>query len=362
MSDWNKTTLGELVEFQRGHDLPTSQRRRGSVPVVGSAGVSGSHREAMYEGPGVAIGRSGSSIGVATYVSEPYWPLNTTLFVKDFKGNDPEWVYRLLKTVDFTGYNSGSAQPSLNRNHLRGIAVSAPSVDEQRAIAEVLGALDDKIAANSRLIETADELARTRTRVALTDARVDLSSIAEITMGSSPPGSSYNEVQNGVVFYQGVRDFGVRFPTNRVWTTESVRMAEPGDTLLSVRAPVGRTNLAAEPTCIGRGLAAVRSKSGHPMTMFHILRDDHAAWAPYEAEGTVFGSINKKQLASLQVATVAPEQSAELEGVLSAVELRIAAAIAESERLAGTRDALLPLLMSGKATVRDADSVVEGVV
>ena len=258
--------------------------------------------------------------------------------------------------------NVGAVFSSLNVRDIARIQLSIPSLEEQRAIAEVLGALDDKIAANARLIETADDLARTRTRAALSGGRADLSSIADITMGSSPPGSSYNEDRTGMAFYQGVRDFGVRFPANRVWTTEPVRLAEPGDTLLSVRAPVGRTNLAAEKTCIGRGLAAVRSISGSPMTLFHLLRDDHAAWTPFEAEGTVFGSINKQQLASLQIATVDPGQTAELEGVLSALEQRIAATITESRSLAGTRDALLPLLMSGKVTVKDAEAMVGEVV
>lgn len=279
---------------------------------------------------------------------------------------DQNYLYWVLRDPRYRDYcrmrGTGTTNLDLSRSDFLAYDVYLPPKGEQQAIAEVLGALDDKIAANTHLVETADELARSLTRAALTGERVDLASVAEITMGSSPPGTSYNEEANGVVFYQGVRDFGVRFPSNRVWTTEPVRMAEPGDTLLSVRAPVGRTNLAAESTCIGRWLAAVRSVSGHPMTMFHFLRDDRAAWAPYEAEGTVFGSINKKQLASLQIATVRPEEREKLERSLAALEQRIAAAIHESERLAATRDVLLPLLMSGGVIVKDAEAVVEEAV
>ena len=154
--------------------------------------------------------------------------------------------------------------------------------------------------------------------------------------------ASFNEICEGTVFYQGVRDFGVRCPSNRVWTNAFVRLAGPGDTLLSVRAPVGRVNLATEETCIGRGVASVRSSSGRPFTLFHLLKDSHEAWAPFEAEGTVFGSINKIQLASLPVPSIRAEQEERLEGQLAPIERTIASALAENANLAATRDALLP--------------------
>lgn len=150
MSSWDDTTLAEVVTLQRGHDLPTTSRGTGTVPVIGSFGITGYHDVAKYSGPGVAIGRSGASIGVATYCRDDYWPLNTCLFVKDFKGNAPRWVYYLLDSIDFSGYNSGSAQPSLNRNYLAHIPVGLPPFDEQQGIAAVLGAVDDKIESNRR--------------------------------------------------------------------------------------------------------------------------------------------------------------------------------------------------------------------
>ena len=233
----------------------------------------------------------------------------------------------------------------------------------QRAIAEVLGALDDKIAANTKLVQTADELTGSLTRHLLDfENLVPLSSVADVTMGSSPLGTTLNEEQQGDVFYQGVRDFGVRYPTNRVWTTGPVRFAEPFNTLLSVRAPVGQVNLARERTCIGRGIASIRSRVGCPYSIFHILRNDLETWAPYEAEGTIFGSINKSQLESLAVPSIPSEKAGELEQKLGSLELRIASALDENMTLAATRDALLPQLMSGKLRVRDAEKTVEAVV
>lgn len=152
-SAWRSATLDQLVALQRGHDLPERLRRPGSVPVLGSAGVSGWHDEVKANGPGVVIGRAGASMGVVTYCREDYWPLNTALYATDFRGNHPRFVYYFLKTIDFQGFDSGSVQPMLNRNFIKGITVSIPPLDEQIRIADFLGALDDKVESNYRLSE-----------------------------------------------------------------------------------------------------------------------------------------------------------------------------------------------------------------
>lgn len=257
---------------------------------------------------------------------------------------------------------SGSTVPHLNVADVRTLPTPGiPDVKEQRAIAQLLGALDDKIAANDHLIGVADNLAEARTRGALSGEQIPLSEAASLVMGSSPPGTSYNETGEGTPFYQGVRDFGVRFPSRRVWTTSPVRLAERSDTLISVRAPVGRTNLAAERMCLGRGVAGLRSKKGCAMTLFHQVRAAGDVWAPFEAVGTVFGAINKRQLESIALPAIDDLHAERLETDLVALEDRIAGALAENDRLAAARDQLLPLLMAGKVRVRDAEKVVEGV-
>lgn len=151
--DWPVKTLGEICELQRGHDLPTPERRDGTVPILGATGVTGYHDVARYSGPGVAIGRSGF-IGGAQYCDSPYWPLNTCLFVKDFFGNDPKWVYYFLKSIDFSQYNSGTTQPSLNRNNLSGITVRISSPSKQR---ETVVRLDSMRAKTSEMVSAYDE-------------------------------------------------------------------------------------------------------------------------------------------------------------------------------------------------------------
>ena len=157
---WTDMSLGEFVTLQRGHDLPEGQRVAGSVPILGSFGITGEHNVAKAKGPGVTVGRSGASFGVVSYSAVDYWPLNTALYVIDFHGNDERFAYYFLQQFDFKRYNSGSAQPSLNRNYIHPIRVRVPPLIEQRAIAQILGTLDDKMELNRRMNETLEIMAR----------------------------------------------------------------------------------------------------------------------------------------------------------------------------------------------------------
>jgi len=148
------------VALQRGHDLPDQERRPGNVPILGSFGVTGFHDTVKANGPGVTIGRSGASFGVAAYTDKDYWPLNTALYVTDFKGNEPKFVFYFFKEFDFSGYNSGSAQPSLNRNNLYGIPIRVPQPSVQKQVAGVVSALDDRIALLRETNATLEALAQ----------------------------------------------------------------------------------------------------------------------------------------------------------------------------------------------------------
>ena len=159
-SGWSRVPLGDFVTLQRGHDLPDSVRRPGNTPILGSFGVTGWHDEPRAAGPGVTVGRSGASLGVVSFSPVDYWPLNTALYVIDFHGNDQRFAYYFLKQFDFRSYNSGSAQPSLNRNYIHPIPIDVPPVSEQHAIAHILGTLDDKIELNRRMNETLEAMAR----------------------------------------------------------------------------------------------------------------------------------------------------------------------------------------------------------
>lgn len=157
--EWKEVSLGEVIELKRGYDLPKDKRISGSVPIVSSSGVSDFHAESMVKGPGVVTGRYGT-IGEVFYVDEDYWPLNTTLYVRDFKGNDPRFISYFLRTLDFQAYSDKGAVPGLNRNHLHLAKVRLPGETVQRSIARVLSSLDSKIDLNRRINQTLETMAQ----------------------------------------------------------------------------------------------------------------------------------------------------------------------------------------------------------
>lgn len=144
-SEWRSGRLGDFIELKRGYDLPQGKRRSGAVPLVSSSGVTDSHDQAMARGPGVVTGRYGT-IGQVFFVERDFWPLNTTLYVRDFKGNDPKFISYFLRTLDFFAYSDKAAVPGLNRNHLHEASVALPELNVQQTIAACLGSIDDRIA------------------------------------------------------------------------------------------------------------------------------------------------------------------------------------------------------------------------
>src|SRR5713226_1647848 len=158
--EWRDSVLGDVIELKRGYDLPQQDRQSGNFPIVSSSGVTDFHAEAMVKGPGVVTGRYGT-LGQVFYVPTDFWPLNTTLYVRDFRGNDPRFISYFLRCVDFLAYSDKAAVPGLNRNHLHQARIRFPvDIVEQRAIARVLGSLDDKIELNTQANETLEAMVR----------------------------------------------------------------------------------------------------------------------------------------------------------------------------------------------------------
>ena len=153
---WVKIRLGSVAELQRGFDLPSSQRIDGSVPIVSSGGVTGYHSEAKSKAPGVVTGRYGS-IGDVFYLEEDYWPLNTSLWVKDFHGNYEKFVYYLLCNFDFKKFSDKTGVPGVNRNDLHAVKVGLPSIPEQKKIAQILSTWDKAISSTEQLLANSQQ-------------------------------------------------------------------------------------------------------------------------------------------------------------------------------------------------------------
>ena len=182
-----------------------------------------------------------------------------------------------------------------------------------------------------------------------------LSDIAIVTMGQSPKGDTYNEDGVGTVFFQGRAEFGFRFPTRRLSTTDPKRMAQANDALMSVRAPVGDMNVAYEDCCIGRGLAAIRSKDGHQSFVLYTMFDLRDELNVYNGEGTVFGSINRDALNSMPISIPPKKVLEKFEAIVAPMDAAIRNNYDEICRLDALRDSLLPRLMSGELDVSELD-------
>jgi len=380
VGEWRQTTIGDFSPFSYGKGLPAHGRNaNGNVPVFGSNGFVGFHDSPLTEGPTVIIGRKGT-VGAVHYSPVPCWPIDTTFWISESDHATLRFKYYLLKSLGLDRMNSDSAVPGLNREAAHARQIVAPPLPEQRAIAHILGTLDDKIELNRRMNQTLEAMAQALFKSWFVDFEPfraqgmqdsplgdipvgwetgTLGQICEVKMGQSPPGHTYNEIGEGIPFYQGIKDFGSRFPHHRVYCTMPARFAEPYDVLLSVRAPVGRLNVANERCAIGRGLAALCSKVRHHSYLYYLLNNAKNRWETFNSEGTVFGCITRKDIADVTVVIPPKTIVDRFESLVSTLDNLIALNEQEAFTLSSIRDTLLPKLLSGEIRLKDAEKFVE---
>lgn len=347
-------------------------RSNGNPALVG--------RSMIFSGPDDAITFSGFSIRARVDSSKA-----APAFIH-------YWLRSDFARSRFAREGNGTGIQNLSQGFLADLDILLPPLGEQRAIAATLGALDDKIEANRKMNATLEAMARalfrdwfvdfgpTRAKMeghahylspdlwSLFPDRLDdedkpdgwevrpLVDCFDLLMGQSPPGDTYNDSGDGLPFFQGRTDFGFRFPENRKFCSAPTRVAEKGDTLVSVRAPVGDINLASERCCIGRGVAALRHKEGWASFTYYTGWSLQEELRQYENTGTVFGAINKKQFEKLPTIDPGPAVIEVFEEAVSALDSRIDNNDREARTLAQTRDLLLPRLMSGELSVADLAS------
>ena len=355
----------------------------------------------------VLLNITGDSVARACQVEADVLPARVNQHVAIIRPDSRKLSARFLsyflvspntQTMLLSWAGSGGTRNALTKDMIESFEIRAPAdVDEQRAIAHILGTMDDNIELNRRMNETLEALARAvfkswfvdfdpvRAKMGgrdtglpkhladlFPDRLVDselgeipegweakvLGGCTDLTMGQSPPGSTYNGHGEGLPFFQGRSDFGFRYPSNRRFCTAPNRIAQPGDTLVSVRAPVGDINMAWDRCCIGRGVAALRHKSGSMSFTYYSTRTIQTALRAYEHTGTVFGAVNKSQFEALGV--IEPDSSTvdAFDSCARPLDARIKSNTLESLNLTALRDTLLPKLISGKLRV-DAEHIVE---
>ena len=300
---------------------------------------------------------------------------------------DKNFAFYLISSTLVKQQLSAAAQQTKIRHtspdKIKDCTVWIPELSEQKRIGKLLRSIDSKIELNRQINQNLEAMAKQlydywfvqfdfpneegkpykssggnmvwneklKRNIPIGWNNGTLIDIANITMGQSPDGTSYNEIGEGVLFYQGSTDFGMRFPSVRQYTTAPSRFAKKGDILMSVRAPVGAVNIANNDCCIGRGLSALNSKIGSTTHLYYILNDLRIAFDQRNAAGTTFGSITKEDLYNLPIVIPAKEVISAFDKICSPMFDRQMLLGEEIDTLIKQRDELLPLLLNGQVLV-----------
>ncbi|MGF7105435.1 type I restriction enzyme S subunit [Lachnospiraceae bacterium PH1-22] len=356
-----KYKLKDIATIKYGKNQKKVVSEDGTIPIYGTGGLMAYATEALYDKPSVLIGRKGT-ISKIRYVTHPFWTVDT-LFYTIINENivRPRFLYYLMTQVDLLQFNEGTTIPSLRIETLNRFEFDIPTLKEQDEILSKLEPIAEKIELNTMINDNLEQQAQAIYQQMFVNnpssewKEGTLSDAADITMGQSPSGSSYNEESIGTIFFQGRAEFGFRFPTVRLFTTEPKRMACANDTLMSVRAPVGDLNVAHTDCCIGRGLAAIHSKSNHQSFVLYTMFSLKKQLDVFNGEGTVFGSINRNSLNEMPILLPPDEKIDEFEGIVAPMDTAIRNNCDEICCLEQIRDSLLPKLMSGELDVSDLD-------
>lgn len=355
--EWKEVRLGDILNFRRGHDLPHSAMKPGNIPVAGSNGVIGYHDTATPIKPILTIGRSGN-VG-KPYFYEEAWAHNTTLYVDDFKGNDPKFLYYLCQTMPFANFGGGSAVPTLNRNHIHPLETKIPvKVEDQCRIASILSSLDRKIELNNKINADLEEMAQAIFKNWFVDFEpfkdgkfVDselgmipegwkigcLGDIAEITSGKRPPKKSKDKTKELFIPLIGASDI--------MGFTSDVLYERP----ILVIGRVGT-----------HGVVQRFQEKCWPSDNTLVIESSYYNYVYQLLKGIDYSAINRGSTQPLITQTdvkntdviIAPENVLkEYESITSTLFSKHRANIKENSRLSLLRDTLLPRLMSGELEV-----------
>jgi type I restriction enzyme S subunit len=398
-----EVTLGEVCEIKQGKYLSPGQMAEQSsvdafVPVIGGNGILGYTTESTFSFPLPLVTCRGSKCGLMQWAEPPTWISNNAMAVYFKEGlGDNYFLYQYFLQSDFDDVTTGSAQPQITVSNLSQKRLTLPNPKTQETIAQMMRIIERKMEVNSRISATLQEIAQAvfkswfvdfdpvKAKMAgekpvgmddaiaalfpdsLEDSELgavpsgwavrDFGDVNSLLMGQSPPGDTYNMVGDGVPFYQGRTDFGMRFPKQRVFCTAGTRFASAGDVLVSVRAPVGDLNQAIEECVIGRGVASVLHKSGSQAYSFALLSSLKPKLAYYNGEGTVFGAINRSDFNSLKVIEPSSKLIERFDSLAAPLNDQVRNLFVQTESLTQLRDSLLPRLISGELQIPEEMTV-----
>lgn len=356
LGNWRNGELGNFITLKRGFDLPQQKREDGQVPIFSSSGITGTHSTAMVNAPGVITGRYGT-IGEVFYAAEDFWPLNTTLFVEDFHGNDAEFIYYFLKTLEWSKFTSASAVPGINRNTVHKETVSLPDIETQRRIASTLSMLDEKIKTNTEINDNLADLLQT-----IYQERF-VNDILAVNQGVLSDICSYSR-DKVAVSELNIRTY---FSTENMLsgkagsteatslpTTSQTTACHKGDTLISNIRPYFKKIVYCEDNCgcSTDVLCFTPSQPRYSAYLFSTLyADKFFAFMVAGSKGTKMPRGDKQQIMTYPVVLPSEEALAGFNTIASPLLEQIYSNRAENKRLSILRDTLLPKLMSGEIDV-----------
>lgn len=368
MSEWREMKLGDVVNLKRGYDLPNSKRTIGKYPIISSSGITDYHNEYMKEPPGVITGRYGT-IGKVFYTEQLYWPLNTTLYVTDFYGNYPKFIYYFLQSIDFEKFSDKSTVPGVNRNHLHTEVVKIPPVQEQTAIASVLSSLDDKIDLLQRQNATLEKMAETLFRQWFVEEAKEewesdtLGNLFNIGIGRTPPRKEHHWFSENPmdIKWVSIKDMGTsgiyissvsEYLTQEAIDRFSIPIIPENTVMLSFKMTIGRLAISTEKMLSNEAIAHFKVKNDSILySEFLYLYLKTYQWEQLGSTSSIVDAINSQMIKEMEIVIPDEQKIKDFRELTMPYFEKIKSNQTQIRTLTTLRDTLLPKLMSGEIRV-----------
>lgn len=368
LGNWRNGELGDFVTLKRGFDLPQQKREDGQVPILSSSGITGTHSTAMVKAPGVITGRYGT-IGEVFYAAEDFWPLNTTLFVEDFHGNDAKFIYYFLKTLEWSKFTSASAVPGINRNTVHKEIVSLPGIETQRRIASTLSMLDEKIKTNTEINDNLEQQAMAIYRQMFVETNNDArrecraDEYFDISIGKTPPRkeAQWFSMNPTDCIWVSISDMGrcgmyiadsSEYLTHESVDKFNIKVVPDNTVLLSFKLTVGRVAITDGAMVTNEAIAHFKTdKLEINEYLYCYLKDFN--YQTMGSTSSIATAVNSKIIKAMPFVVPTDAELVSFHSATAPMFEMIKTRQRENTRLAELRDSLLPKLMSGEIDVSD---------
>ena len=384
MSGFSKIRLGEALTLQRGFDITKAEQSPGNIPIISSSGISSFHSRSKSKGPGVIIGRKGT-LGTVHYIREAYWPHDTTLWVKDFKNNSPEFIAYFLKMLKLENFDTGAANPTLNRNHVHKIEVFFPiEIQTQRKIAAILTAYDDLIETNKRRIALLEKMAEELYREWFVRMRFPghqntkfvkgvpvgwqirkIEDAFEFTGGGTPSKSVSSYWNSGTVNWFTPSDItgadGIFLTESEDQCSEeglarsSAKIFPAYSVMMTSRATIGAIGINKTPACTNQGFITCIPNETYPLPYLYQWLKLAKPYFEQLCGGATFPELTKGTFKKLGILTPPIDLTKRFTEISNPILKAIEYQLEQNKSLTRTRDLLLPRLISGKLSIEDLD-------